>query len=116
MHDYSDVEKSLFIMANKLNDTLPMKINKYVRLDTSFAGPGLKFTYVATALTYEDGTALKASDLNLEKLAVGLCNDQNRRIHLLNGVVFTYMYRNIDLKPLVYRNIQAKDCGLSAYR
>lgn len=93
-----------------------MWINKDVRLDTSFPGPGLKLTYVATVMNSGLNTPTTAGELNLDRLKPGICNDPNRQILLLNGVVFSYMYRREDLKPIATKNIAAADCGVAAYR
>ena len=42
------VDKILERSAKKLNETLPMQVDKETRLDTTVAGPGKKFTYLYT--------------------------------------------------------------------
>lgn len=112
----ADVERELVAGASQLNKTLPMWINRTVRLDTSFAGPGLRLTYVATVMNSSPNVPASASDLNPERLKPGICNDTKRRVLLLNGVVFSYMYRREDLKPILTIDINAVDCGFSVYR
>lgn len=112
----ADVERELVTGASQLNKTLPMWINRSIRLDTSFAGPGLKLTYVATVMNSSPNVPASASDLSPERLKPGLCNDTRRRVLLLNGVIFSHMYRREDLKPILTIDIGAVDCGFSAYR
>lgn len=111
-----DVQRELIAGSSQLNSTLPMWINRDVRLDTSFPGPGLRLTYVATVMNGPDNTPATVSEINPERIKPGICNDLRRRVLLLNGVVFSYMYRREDLKPLTTLSVSASDCGLTAYR
>ena len=115
-YSVTEVEKSLVSGSSQLNKTLPMWINKSVRLDTSFPGPGLKLTYVGTVMNSDTNTPPTASELNFDNLKPGICNDPNRKILLLNGVTFSYLFRRQDLKPIATKNIGAFDCGISAYK
>jgi hypothetical protein len=111
-----DIEKELVAGSSQLNRTLPMWINRDVRLDTSFPGHGLKLTYVLTITNTANGMPATINELSPERVKVGICNDPQRRVLLLNGVAFHYMYRREDLKPLANIRVSAADCGLSAYR
>jgi hypothetical protein len=115
-YSIEQIETGLRNGSNDLNRTAPMWINRDVRLDTSFVGPGLKFTYVLTFMNPSPGVKAKASELDPMRLKPGLCNDTGRRVFLLNGTTFVYAYRGEDLQPLITASLTAKDCGLQAFR
>ncbi len=111
-----EVQKELITGSSQLNRTLPMWINRDVRLDSSFLGPGLRLTYVATVMNSGPNVPATVGELSPERVKVGICNDQRRRILLVNGVTFSYMYRREDLKPLITISVSAADCGIASYR
>ena len=112
----SDIEKELISGSSQLNRTLPMWINRDVRLDSSYPGPGLRLTYVATIMNDDTNAPATIAELKPDRVKIGICNDQRRRILLLNGVVFSYAYRRQDLRPLTTISVSAADCGLSTYK
>lgn len=112
----AEVTNELISGANTLNRTLPMFINKDIRLDTSIPGPGLRMTYIATVMNSKANASTTRSDLNLELLKPGFCSESSKQLLMKNGVVFAFMYRNQDLKPIANTEIRAADCGLSVYR
>ena len=111
-----EVQKELITGSSQLNRTLPMWINRDVRLDSSFPGPGLRLTYVATVMNSGSNAPATIDELSPERVKVGICNDQRRRTLLVNGVTFSYMYRREDLKPLITISVSAADCGIDSYR
>jgi hypothetical protein len=95
-----DVERELISGSSKINSSLPFFLNRDVRLDSRFPGPGLRLTYVATVLNRSNGSPASVQELSPERVKAGICNDERRRVLLLNGVVFSYKYRREDLTPL----------------
>ena len=112
----AEVERELLVGSNQLNQKLPMWINKWVRLDTSHVGAGLRFTYIATVMDPSPGVPTSIEELKLNRVIPGICNDPNRRELLMNGVTFVYAYRRQDLRPLASKSVSARDCGLRPYR
>ena len=115
---YSEFEvlKVLSEASNQLNKSLPLQMNRAVRLDTSFPGPGLVFTYVLTFGNHlTTGKPASVDDYDFEKIKNGLCNDSGRRAFLENGVTFRYLYRDQKLKPAFEKRITASDCGIKSY-
>lgn len=104
----SDVESALKQKANELNADLPRKMSETVTANRVSA-EGNTITYDLTLSADVDESQL--SNASLKDPMVGpLCNDENSRVILDEGVTFTYVYTHAASQNKYNVAITSYDC------
>lgn len=109
-----EVIRMLNEASKNVNSNLPYALDEITRLDSSFVGPGRKFTYSHTIL---DDRAGPASANNLRAAVYPGARDyvcSNFLDLLRDGVVIAYSYQNATGALLTEIEMSGKDCGISS--
>ena len=106
----SSVESTLAFVSQKSNADLPRMIDRSTRIDTTFVGPGRRFTYVYTL------TDRRSSDVSQDELdttwkanAISrVCGTMQPMID--DGVEIVFQYFGNDGGPIGKVNVLPSDC------
>lgn len=111
----SNLDMALTQVASKINETLPMMVDKDTRLDTTYGGPGKNFSYIYTFPSYAS-TELDADTVGSEILPgikKNVCGNKEMQDMLRSGVTAHYVYRGNDGIEIARLNVALSDCGIS---
>lgn len=110
-----NLDKALTQAASKINETLPMKIDKDTRLDTTYGGPGKNFSYIYTFPAYAsaelDANAVRSNIL--PGIKKNVCGNKEMRDMFRSGVTAHYVYRGNDGVEIARLDVSPSDCGIS---
>src|SRR5436190_22994839 len=85
-------------VSNRFNKKLPIDVNKETRLNSTFAGPGKRWTFVFT-LVNTNASELSEAELrdSLEaKVQNTVCSAKETKVFVENGVTLVSIYRGKD--------------------
>ena len=101
-------EKFLMNIANSLNKTLPMRLDKYTILNNVYVSKAnINYVYM-TNVTPKIFNKIK-NKLKY-KITSSICNIKNIKLFLDAGIVITYKYYDTNAHFLGKFNIVKKDC------
>lgn len=111
--DDMTVENALDRLANQINKSLPLEVDKHTRLDKVTHETARQLTYHYTIVT------LRSTDVNkadFEKamqpeLKKKLCESNEMKNLLKSGVSIAYSYRGNDVQPVGNFKYIPSDCG-----
>jgi len=110
--DPQAVEKALTVLASKLNENYPQKIDSDTKLDNVTTDFGKKFIYNYTLIN------IKSTDIDiyafrvfLSELKTKVCSTSDLSIFFKNGVTLGYYYSGYDRKIISKYEIYPRDCG-----
>ena len=91
-------EETIRNASNKFNLTLPITADKDTRLDSTFVGPGKRWTFVYTLVntSASEITATKLQEAMAEQVTNGVCSAQETRVFVEHGVQIVLKYRDKD--------------------
>ena len=94
----SAIEEKLTQASNSLNQRLPMTLDKQTRIESTFPGPGKKWTYLFTLVSIRssDMTQQQLQDGLGENIKRGVCTSKEMLVFIKGGVQFVYRYRGSD--------------------
>ena len=116
LSDPRQVEGLLRQVADIVNQTMPMSVDKDTRLENIIAGPGARFTYNYTIITRQ------SKDINHIYLMNSLrknvksqaCSNADLQIFFQNKVTIGYSYKSSDRIHIGTLEITPQDCGHAA--
>jgi hypothetical protein len=111
--DDMTVEQALDRVANQINKNLPLEVDKHTRLDKVTHEARKQLTYHYTIVTLRSADVNKA---DFEKamqpqLKKKLCESNEMKNFLKNGVSIAYSYRGSDAQPVGNFKYAPSDCG-----
>jgi hypothetical protein len=107
----TEVEQALAKAARQINKSVPMVVEKGLRLDKA-VGANKQLLYSYT-LTDHDASAVKADEFRRgmrARLVSGVCEDEAMQVLLENGVRYTYRYHGKDGKEIATISVASRDC------
>lgn len=108
--------KGLQDVADQINDTAPIMLDKYTRLDRAIVGPGLKLSYHYSLINYSaddiDSAFLKEN--LFPNIRNEVCTSEEMKPSLQNGVKYVYWYSSNDDRLIGLFGVNREDCGFSA--
>lgn len=97
-------------ISSRINEQLPMTVDRDTQLDSTFGGPGLRFTYFYTTpgrATLEiDVPAFKRDMSN--RLSAGVCSGMP--LFVRSGITMVYTYRAKDGRVFTNIEVPASSC------
>ena len=108
------VESALRKMTEEVNKRMPMTVDKETRLDNVLTGPGPRYTYNYTLVSYKSAEVDRAyltKHLN-GPLRAGVCSNPDLQVFFKHGVTIGYSYRASDGGFVGRIDIAPKDCGI----
>ena len=107
----AEIEEALVESARRLNRSLPMMVDKHLRLDRLVGGnKTLQYHYT---LVDHDADAVDAAEFRhgmRARLVNEVCEDEEMGFLLENGVRYRYRYQGKDQQEIATISIRASDC------
>ena len=109
-----DVEKSLALTAEKINQKTPTMSDAETRVDRATAGPGRQLTYHHTMINLDRKNANLAifNGEFTNGLRAKICANPGMKPIFANGVTLVYSYRSRDGQQIGAVSVEPKHCGL----
>lgn len=108
------IESELQISADIANKNLPSMVDESMRWDSAVAGPGRKFTFLYTLLSWES-TSFSEEDLHAQagdRIRDGVCGNEDMQIWLRHGVAIVYEVRGKDGGVIGDIMIEEPNCSI----
>lgn len=107
--------EGLKIAAHKVNQKLPVMVDKETRLDKATVGPGVRFVFHFTLPNHSlrDIDANKLQEFLKPNIAQKDCADKDMKKYLQDGGIYEYAYSGNDGVEITRFDIDRTDCGLS---
>ena len=110
-----NVDETLVRMSEKMNRTMPQKVDASTRLDKVSAEPGQRFSYHYTMLDVQGKDVNTANFYKTFRptLQKKVCGDENLKMFFRNRVTVAYDYQGKDGQEIGKLVFSPKDCGYS---
>ena len=116
LSDPRQVEGLLRQVADQVNQTTPVSVDKDTRLENIIAGPGARFTYNYTIITRQSKEINHLHLMNVLRKNVKsqACSNEDLRIFFQNKVTIGYSYKSSDSVHIGTLEVTPQDCGHAA--
>ena len=109
----ANIEQAIFKLCDKVNQLLPMAVDKETRLDNLTPGFGrLTYNYTFINIDADSININRFLQIQTQQLRSGVCSSKDMEIFLKNFITIAYSYRTRDGVNIGKIEITPKDCGL----